>query len=169
MRITAVEEYGLRCLLNLARRGKGSQMSISEIAELEGLSIPYASKLLSILRKAGLVEAERGRTGGFSIARDPDKINLHEVLSSLGGPLIDPDHCDKFSGQLDKCVHLEFCSVHEVLGGLAGYIQSFLMGTSLQDIINGGPLNFNRPNDDSMRISAPVVTSHLTQPGNSDS
>jgi len=59
MRITAVEEYGLRCLLALARQGQGKQLSIPEIAEMEGLSVPYVSKLLAILRRAGLVTAER--------------------------------------------------------------------------------------------------------------
>ena len=141
MRITAVEEYGLRCLLTLAGRGTSGQMSISEIAEKEGLSIPYASKLLGILRRAGLVMAARGRTGGFSIARDPKEIGLYEVLTALGGPLIDPNHCQKYSGQLNECVHIANCSVHEVLGGLAGFVQDFLGKTTLQDILAG---NANR-------------------------
>ncbi len=51
MQLLATEEYGLRCLLTLARRGPGQQLSVAEIAEMEGLSIPYASKLLSILLK----------------------------------------------------------------------------------------------------------------------
>src|SRR5512141_1068447 len=106
MRISAVEEYGLRCLLALARKGPKDQLSISEIAEQEGLSVPYASKLLAILRRAGLVTAERGRGGGFSIAREPKEINLYEVMTSLGGPLIDPNHCQKYSGQLNQCVHV---------------------------------------------------------------
>ena len=136
MRISALEEYGLRCLLVLAREGQNGRLSIGQIAELEGLSVPYASKLLSILRKAGLVVAERGRSGGFSIALDPKDINLYEIITGLGGPMIDPDHCEKFSGQMDACVHLDNCSVHEVLGGLAGYIQLFLSGTTLADLIN---------------------------------
>lgn len=135
MRISAIEEYGLRCLLALAREGRSGQLSIGKIAELEGLSVPYASKLLSILRKAGLVVSERGRSGGFSIARDPKDINMYEIITALGGPIIDPDHCEKFSGQMDACVHLDNCSVHEVLGGLAGYIQLFLSGNTLADLI----------------------------------
>jgi Rrf2 family protein len=103
MRISAVEEYGLRCLIQLARKGPSDQLSISEIAELEGLSIPYASKLLAILRRAGLVTAERGRGGGFSIAKQPSEVNLYEVLTALGGPMIDPNHCNKYSGQLSQC------------------------------------------------------------------
>jgi Rrf2 family iron-sulfur cluster assembly transcriptional regulator len=135
MRISAVEEYGLRCLLALARQGKDNQLSISEIAEMEGLSIPYASKLLAILRRAGLVTAERGRGGGFSIATDPADINLYEVLTALGGPMIDPKHCSRFAGQKDQCVHTEKCSIHDVLGGLAGYVQLFLSRTTLRDLI----------------------------------
>mgnify|MGYP001081745134 CR=1 FL=1 len=135
MRISAVEEYGLRCLLALARKGSDKQLSIAEIAEIEGISVPYASKLLAILRRAGLVTAERGRGGGFSIASDPATINLYEVLTALGGPMIDPKHCSRFSGQKDQCVHTDNCSIHDVLGGLAGYVQMFLSRTTLRDLI----------------------------------
>jgi len=134
MRITALEEYGLRCLLTLAREGRGKQLSINDIAEKEGLSVPYTSKILSILRKAGLVEAVRGRGGGFAVIRDPGKISLYEVLTALGGPLIDPKHCQKHTGQLEECVHIDNCSVQTVLGGLAGYIQAFLIETSLAEL-----------------------------------
>jgi Rrf2 family iron-sulfur cluster assembly transcriptional regulator len=135
MRITAVEEYGLRCLLALARKGPDGQLSISEIAELEGLSVPYASKLLAILRRAGLVLAARGRGGGFTIARNAEQVTLYEVLTLLGGPLIDPNHCQKHTGQLEQCVHIENCSVHDILGGLAGYVQEFLSRTTLADLV----------------------------------
>jgi len=137
MRITAVEEYGLRCLLALASKGAGEQLSITEIAEAEGLSVPYASKLLSLLRKAGLVSAVRGRSGGFMITRPLEEITLYEVLTSLGGPLIDPEHCAKHSGQRDQCIHFNNCSVHDVLGGLAGYVQAFLTRTTLADLAAG--------------------------------
>ena len=142
MRISAVEEYGLRCLLTLARQGRDGQLSIADIAEREGLSVPYASKLLALLRKEGLVVAERGRGGGFSIARPADEISMYEVITALGGPLIDPNHCTKFSGQQEECVHADNCSVHTVLGGLAGYIQEFLSQTSLGDLINHDKVDY---------------------------
>jgi len=141
MRISAVEEYGLRCLLALARQGQGKQLSIPEIAEMEGLSVPYVSKLLAILRKAGLVTAERGRSGGFTIAQPLEQISIYEVLVALGGPLIDPAHCQKHTGQLDQCIHLDNCSVHDVLGGLAGYVKEFLSRTTLQDLTINQPLS----------------------------
>jgi len=140
MRITALEKYGLRCMLALANEGPEKQLSIPEIAEKEGLSIPYTSKLLSILRKAQLVKAIRGRKGGFCISRSPKSINLLEIITALGGPLIEPMHCSKFSGQMETCVHLEKCSVMYVFSGLAGYIGDYLHETSLDDILNGNIL-----------------------------
>ncbi len=137
MRISSLEEYGLRCLLTLARTGTDGQMSISDIAEKEGLSVPYASKLLSILRQKDLVSSVRGRGGGFCIAREPSQINLYEVITALGGPLIDPDHCDRFTGQLEECVHSDNCTVHHVLDGLAGYIGHFLSRATLADLLDG--------------------------------
>ena len=140
MRITALEKYGLRCLLALAKAGPEKQLSISEIAEKEGLSIPYTSKLLSILRKAQLVKAVRGRKGGFCISRSPESINLLEIITALGGPLIEPEHCSKFSGQMETCVHFEKCSVIYIFNGLAGYIGDYLNKTTLDDILNGSIL-----------------------------
>ena len=165
MRISAVEEYGLRCLLALARKGRDQQLSISEIAELEGLSVPYASKLLAILRRAGLVTAERGRGGGFSIAIDPDKVSLYQVLTALGGPMIDPHHCNRFTGQKDQCVHTDQCNIHDVLGGLAGYVQSFLSRTTLYDLIaipNDGLL---RRSTEHIEIAPTALEKELSQDG----
>jgi len=141
MRISALEEYGLRCLLALAAEGPGGQLSISTIAEKEGLSVPYASKLLAILRQANLVNAVRGRGGGFCIARAPEEINLLEVMTALGGPLIDPGHCTKYSGQMEQCVHRDNCSIIYVLSGVAGYIGDYLATTSLVDLLHGDILD----------------------------
>ncbi len=140
MRITALEEYGLRCLLVLAGKGINGQLSIPEIADKEGLSVPYASKLLSILRKADLVTAVRGRGGGFRIARPPEQITLLEVIVGLGGPLIDHDHCDRYSGQKETCVRHGHCAVRHVLGSLACYIADYLESASLADILNADVL-----------------------------
>src|SRR4051812_37389459 len=53
MKITAQEEYGLRCLLRLARAPDGS-LTLPEIADAEGLSVPHVAKLMAVLRHAGL-------------------------------------------------------------------------------------------------------------------
>ena len=140
MRMSAIEEYGLRCLLVLARQGIDGQMSIPDIAQAEGLSVPYTSKLLSVMRQAGLVNAVRGRKGGFCISRHPEEVNLLEVLTALGGPLLDPDHCTKRTGQLKQCVHTDQCSVHDILGSLARQIAGFLANKTLAELVQSEQL-----------------------------
>ncbi len=136
MRISSLEEYGLRCMMALARKGLDEQLSIPEIAKSEGLSVPYASKLLSILRKEKLVTAVRGRGGGFCISRPAAEITLLDVITALGGPMLDPDHCNRFSGNEDECVHIEDCSVHNLFDSLAGFMEDMLSKTTLQDIFD---------------------------------
>lgn len=141
MRITSLDEYGLRCLLAIALRGPGTQLSIPEIAEMEGLSESYVGKLLSLLKKGKLINAVRGRAGGFSLARSPDKITLLEAVTTLGSPLLDADHCSRYTGLREKCVHFECCSVRYILGGLAETVAEFLSQTTLKDIIEADDLN----------------------------
>src|SRR5262245_47549595 len=72
MKISSQEEYGLRCLLRLARAEDG-QLSIADIAAGEGLSVPYVAKLLTVLRQGGLIDSVRGRAGGYHLAQPPEE------------------------------------------------------------------------------------------------
>ena len=139
MRISAMEEYGLRALLCLARRALSvgdiqAAMTIPEMAHEEGVSIPYTSKVMRRLRQGGLVAAERGRTGGYHLVREPAKINLCEALEALGGPMMAVDHCDHYTGALDSCVHLSDCSLRGAFGGFTSYLKSALSNTTLADL-----------------------------------
>src|SRR5262245_50775452 len=96
MKITAQEEYGLRCLLRLAGAYGGKTLTIPEIAQAENLSQPYVAKLLGVLRQAGLIESVRGRTGGYRLALPPAQVRLGGVLLALGEPLYDdPGYCER--------------------------------------------------------------------------
>src|SRR5436190_22287706 len=99
MKITAQEEYGLRCLLQLARVGEGHSLSITEIATAEGMSAPYVAKLLAVLRQEGFIDSARGRSGGYRLASSPAEIRLGNVLEVLGEPLFDEvEHCQRYAG-----------------------------------------------------------------------
>lgn len=136
MKITAQEEYGVRCLLRLARSTQ--PVTITEIASYERLSYPYAAKLLAILKQARLIESERGRSGGFRLARSSEAISLREVLSVLGEPLFDPmGFCQRHSGtQSDgTCVHDEDCALRAVWSVLGSWTRQVLDRISLADLV----------------------------------
>ena len=69
MKITAQEEYGLRCILQLASMPAEEPLAGSEIARREGLSYPYVEKLLWTLKKAGLTRSHRGVKGGYVLVQ----------------------------------------------------------------------------------------------------
>ena len=136
MKITALEEYGLRCMLLLAR-SNGNTLTLPDFSQGEGLSIPYAGKLLMILKKSGLVKAVRGRNGGYTLSRQADKIYLNEIFNALGEPVFSPSHCQKFSGEEEICVHKGDCSVRDIWKGFGGLIGTVLERITLADIVSG--------------------------------
>ena len=69
MKLSTQEEYGLRCLLQIARVGASASLTIAEMSEREGISSPNVAKIMRILRRAGLVNSTRGKSGGSLLAR----------------------------------------------------------------------------------------------------
>jgi Rrf2 family protein len=138
MKISSQEEYGLRCLLRLARAVDGQSLTIPEIAANEGLSPPYTAKLLALLRQAGLIESVRGRAGGYSLARLPGEITLGSVMRVLGEPLFDdPGYCQKHAGtETDgHCVHFSGCTLRALWVTLEEWMRHTLNQISLADLL----------------------------------
>lgn len=135
MKISAQEEYGLRCLLQLARVSRGEVMTVKEISQREGLSSAYAEKLLRVLAKAGLVHSLRGLKGGYMLNRPPHQITLGEIVRALGS-MPSTDHiCQQFTGTMAACVHFSNCGIRSVWSGLTNYIQHFLDDTTLASLL----------------------------------
>ncbi len=137
MKISSQEEYGLRCLMRIARAEDGQSLTIPEIAAAEGLSHPYVAKLLSVLRQAGLIESVRGRAGGYRLADAPENISLGRVLQELGEPLFDePSYCRRHAGtETDVCVHLGGCTLKALWGTLEQWMSRTLERVTLADLL----------------------------------
>jgi len=135
MKFTAQEEYGLRCLLHIARRGESGSLTIPEISLAEGITSPYAAKLMRILRQGGFVKSARGQTGGYTLSRPPDRITVGEVLSALGGRLFESDFCDQHSGSVKVCTHSIDCSIRSLWHAVQIVVDQVLGKTTLMDLI----------------------------------
>jgi len=139
MKITAQEEYGLRCLLKVAQTPDAS-LTLHEIAAAEGLSVPYAAKLLSVLRQAGFLDSVRGRSGGYKLAQTPESIGLGSLLLSLGEPLFDePNYCEKHAGTAEgvsSCVHTGGCSLRALWNTLEQWMRHSLDQITLADLMH---------------------------------
>ena len=135
MKISAQEEYGLRCLVQLARSPVGRIVTVKEIAQKEALSSAYVEKLMRLLARASLVHSLRGLKGGYVLNRSADKISLGEVVRALGLVPSTGHICQQFTGTQDACVHISNCGIRSVWSSLTSYIQNFLDQTSLASLL----------------------------------
>ncbi|CAN5606208.1 Rrf2 family transcriptional regulator [soil metagenome] len=134
MKISAQEEYGLRCLVQLAALGEGESLTLPQIAGREGISAANAGKLMWLLNKAGFVRAIRGTKGGYSLARLPGEIYLSEVIKILDADEINT-HCESYTGVLDLCVHNGDCGIRPVIVGLHEIVQDALSQITLAQLV----------------------------------
>jgi Rrf2 family protein len=86
LRITAKEDYALRAALELAI-ADGGPLTREQIAQAQGIPTAFLQNILIELRKAELVEAQRGRDGGFRLARPAASISVADVVRAVSGPL----------------------------------------------------------------------------------
>jgi Rrf2 family protein len=122
MKITALEEYGLRCLVRIAEHDGDEPISAREIAESEGLSLPYTQKILRELSEGGIVAAQRGAHGGYYLEHSVDEISLGDVMRQLGGMVELDEFCDEHTGQRDSCVHVCDCSIRPVWARISAFV-----------------------------------------------
>src|SRR5271170_5869657 len=87
MMFSTKAEYGVRVMVELARRAGGDPVPLAEIAAHDGLPLAYLEHLVARLRKAGLVDSRRGSRGGYMLARDAHEISMAEVVEALEGSI----------------------------------------------------------------------------------
>lgn len=134
MKISAQEEYGLRCLVQLATLRAVESLTLSQIAEREGISVANAGKLMWLLNKAGFVSATRGTKGGYTLARPANEIYLNEVIKILDADEID-NHCEGYKGVLDICIHKGDCGIRPLIVGLHQIVNEALANITLAQLV----------------------------------
>jgi Rrf2 family protein len=87
MMFSTKAEYGVRVMVELARRAGGEPVPLAEIAAHDGLPLAYLEHLVARLRKAGLVDSRRGSRGGYMLARPSSEITMAEVVEALEGSI----------------------------------------------------------------------------------
>ena len=85
-------EYGVRLMVELGRRTDGAEpdpapVSLTAVAEAEGLPLSYLEHLVAKLRQAGLVSSVRGAHGGYRLAKPAAEIAMLDVVQALEGPI----------------------------------------------------------------------------------
>jgi len=112
VKLSTKGRYGLRALVDLAQGDLQEPVSITTIANRQGISERYLEQLMSRLKKAGLVTSIRGANGGYLIARDIHEISVGDILRALEGNL-EPVECVAL-GEEDNCASADTCATKYV-------------------------------------------------------
>ncbi len=129
MRLTKFSDYALRILLLAASR-PGDNVTIKESARQFGISAAHLKTVVRLLAANGILHAERGRTGGFTLAKPPEQINLGHVLC-----LTEPDFglVECFLPQ-NTCAITRFCKIPKAMNEAVSAFMQVLEGYTLADI-----------------------------------
>jgi len=160
MKLTTTEEYGLRCLLQVARiapPGSDRLACIRDVAEAEGLSADYVAKLLGRLKKAGLVASTRGASGGYALARPAADISAAEALTAFDTKFYGEGFCTSHKGQLDCCIHKSHasCNLTSLWSAVSVALDEVLSRVTLSDLLA----------DSAPVIAAPAATPSVATGG----
>ena len=134
MQLLASEEYGLRCLMQVARACDDSPVAISQIADAEGLSPEYTAKLMRELRIGELVHSVRGAEGGYRLARPANEISVWSALQVLGGEFFPEGFCECHPGQRQCCVRSGDCSIRALWRTVQQALRETLERITLEDL-----------------------------------
>ena len=108
-------------------------MPLPVIAQRQGISEKYLESIIAVLARAGLVEGQRGKGGGYRLSRELKDYSVGEIVRLTEGSLAPVDYLDELSGEASPG---ESCYEIFVWKGLHDLVKGYLGGISLQDVVD---------------------------------
>lgn len=132
--LTQKAKYGLKALLMLAQREQGQFTLVAEIAERQKLPRKYLELILLELRKQGFLHSQRGKNGGFRLAKPADQITFGQIIRVLDGPLA-PFPCASLTGyrKCEDCADEQVCAVRKQMRRVRDAMAAILDSTTLAE------------------------------------
>lgn len=131
MIISTKSRYALRALIDLAAHYSGKPVLLKEIAKRENISIRYLENIFTKLRTAGLLKSVKGRGGGFLLARDPENINLLDIVLLLDGDTA----ISQCVGEPLACKRSKICVTRGVWVDLNNNLREYLESVTLNNLM----------------------------------
>ena len=133
MLISTKGRYALRIMLDLAQQEPGAFIPLPAIAERQEASEKYLESIISTLARAGLVEGQRGKGGGYRLARKPCDYSVGEILRLAEGSLA-PVSC--LEAGATPCPKAGSCRTLPVWQGYYKLTEDYFSGITLADLMN---------------------------------
>ena len=135
MKLSAREQYGLRAMIELGRRYGEGPVSLSDVAESQGISLGYLEQIAPLLKGANLVESTRGVRGGYELTRAPWEITVGDVVRALEEGYIMPLKCIPGAEGEESCTRKGVCTARDVWKRMHEGMVEVLDSTTLADLV----------------------------------
>ena len=131
-------KYALRALLMLGQEAPGEMVLIGDIAEAQNVPRKFLELILLELRKHGLLFSQRGRGGGYMLAKPPESITFGHVIRIVDGPIA-PLPCASITGyrRCADCQDERTCEIRRVMRRVRDATAEILDSTTLADAVQG--------------------------------
>lgn len=137
MELNTKGRYAVMAMADLAKFDSSGSVPLSAIAERQHISIAYLEQIFLKLRRAGLVDSARGRSGGYRLGRPASAITVAEVMVAVEED-VRMTRCG--AGEHGHaCMPTGRCLTHDLWENLGHRIAEYLSGVTLQDVIDGLP------------------------------
>lgn len=126
MKFTKATNYALHTMLTLVTASPAKPIGVQQLAEAQGVSPTYLSKILTKLVKAGMIESISGANGGYRLSQKKGDISFLDIIHAIEG-----------TASLFECnfVHGDECSIQAVMTEAEEKMQSHLRNTKLTDLV----------------------------------
>jgi Rrf2 family protein len=132
MLVSTKGRYGLRMMIDIARRQGAGRVSLREIGERQGISVKYLEQLARSLCSAGLLQGCRGQGGGYELSRPARCITAGQILRATEGSTA-PVSCLAVDDA--PCSRQHDCETAAFWVGLDKMIAAYVNGYTLEDLV----------------------------------
>lgn len=128
--------YAVMAMADLAKHAQIDSVPLSAVAERQQISLAYLEQIFLRLRRAGLVDSSRGRTGGYRLGRPADQISVKDVMAAVEEDV----RMTRCTGEnASPCLGHQRCLTHGLWDALGDEIGAFLSRVTLRDVLDGIP------------------------------
>lgn len=125
----------MMAVADLAAQGTDARSSLTDISARQGISISFLEQLFGKLRRAGIVESQRGASGGYILAVPARLLTLEKIIFAVDEDIkahgCTPEAKISCTGKTDRCL------THNLWGALENHIEQFLTSITVQDVVDG--------------------------------
>ena len=149
MRLTTKSRYGTRLILDLALYGKENMVPLGDVSKRQKISLKYLEQLIFKLKKDGFINSQRGSSGGYMLAKQPEEISVGDIVRSLEGCVAITDCAEQDEKLCGVCNRAGDCLSRWVWVEASKAMFERLDAISIQTLINrrSRPSNISKVTD----------------------